>query len=54
MITKIEIHEFRHQIPDMGYDEDGFNMVYEPGGRLQAGGQILRLCCVFFSCCSYR
>ena len=42
-VTKLEIHEFRHEIPDMAHDEDGFNMVYEPGGRLQAGGQVLRL-----------
>ena len=42
-ITKLEIHQFRYEVPDMGHDEDGFNMVYEPGGRLQSGGQILRL-----------
>ena len=42
-ITKLEIHEFRYEAKDLGYDEDGFNVVYEPGGRLPSGGHVLRL-----------
>jgi L-alanine-DL-glutamate epimerase-like enolase superfamily enzyme len=42
-ITKIEIHAFRYELRDMGLDADGFNMVYEPGGRLESGGHVLRL-----------
>ena len=42
-ITKLEIHEFRYEATDLGYDEDGFNVVYEPGGRLSTGGHVLRL-----------
>ena len=42
-ITKLDIHEFRYEAKDLGYDEDGFNVVYEPGGRLPSGGHVLRL-----------
>ena len=42
-ITKLEIHEFRYEMTDRGYDADGFNMVYEPGARLQHTGHVLRL-----------
>ena len=42
-ITKLELHTFRYEVPDMGRDGDGFNLVYAPGGRLDSEGQVLRL-----------
>ncbi len=42
-ITKLELHTFRYEVPDMGSDGDGFNLVYAPGGRLDSEGQVLRL-----------
>ena len=42
-ITKLEIHQFRYEMTNRGYDADGFNMVYEPGARLQFTGHVLRL-----------
>ena len=30
-ITKIESTEFQYPLEDVGYDEAGFNLVYEPG-----------------------
>ena len=42
-ITKLELHTFRYEVPDMGRDGDGFNLVYAPGGWLDSEGQVLRL-----------
>ena len=42
-ITKLELHTFSYEVPDMGRDGDGFNLVYAPGGRLDSEGQVLRL-----------
>jgi L-alanine-DL-glutamate epimerase-like enolase superfamily enzyme len=30
-ITRIESTEFRYPLPDVGYDDAGFNLVYDPG-----------------------
>ncbi|NQW17611.1 MAG: mandelate racemase [Chloroflexi bacterium] len=32
-ITKIEVHEFTFPMEDVGKDYNGFNLVYEPGGK---------------------
>ncbi len=43
IITKIEVHQFTYKLPDMGKDYNGFNLVYEPGGSVTAGGHIIRI-----------
>ncbi len=42
-ITKIEIYEYEYFLEDMGKDYNGFNLVYEPGGKVKSGGKILRI-----------
>lgn len=42
-ITKIEIHEYEYTLDNMGRDYNGFNLVYEPGGKVTARGKILRV-----------
>ena len=43
IITKLEIHEFQYTLDDMGRDYNGFNLVYEPGGKAKGSGKILRI-----------
>ena len=43
IITKIEAIQIEHTLLDMGTDYNTFNMVYEPGGKLQSGTSILRI-----------
>jgi L-alanine-DL-glutamate epimerase-like enolase superfamily enzyme len=43
IITKLEIHEYEYTLEDMGRDYNGFNLVYEPGGKATARGKILRI-----------
>lgn len=42
-ITKIEIHEYEYSLDNMGRDYNGFNLVYEPGGKVTSRGKILRI-----------
>ncbi|HXF64213.1 MAG TPA: enolase C-terminal domain-like protein, partial [Caldilineaceae bacterium] len=42
-ITKIEIHEYEYTLENMGRDYNGFNLVYEPGGKIALRGKILRI-----------
>jgi L-alanine-DL-glutamate epimerase-like enolase superfamily enzyme len=42
-ITRIEIHEYAWELPDMGRDYNGFNLIYEPGGSAKMGGRVLRV-----------
>ncbi len=42
-ITRIEIHEYQWQLPKMGKDYHGFNLVYEPGNTLTMTGRILKV-----------
>ena len=42
-ITKIEIHKYEYELAELGRDYHGFNLVYEPGGRVQAGGHIIQI-----------
>ncbi len=42
-ITRIEIHEYQWQLPNMGKDYHGFNLVYEPGNTLTMTGRILKV-----------
>jgi L-alanine-DL-glutamate epimerase-like enolase superfamily enzyme len=42
-ITRMEIHEYAWELPDMGRDYNGFNLIYEPGGRAQMSGRVLRV-----------
>jgi len=43
IITRIEVHQFATDLPDLGRDHDGFNLVYEPGARARMTGHILRV-----------
>ena len=43
IITKIEAIQIEHTLLDMGTDYNTFNIVYEPGGKLQSGSSILRI-----------
>ena len=42
-ITRIEVHSWASELPDLGRDYNGFNMVYEPGGSLTLKGFIYRV-----------
>jgi len=42
-VTRIEVHQFAWEIPDMGVDYNGFNQVYQPGGRARQTGYVLKL-----------
>ncbi|MEZ4710542.1 MAG: enolase C-terminal domain-like protein [Caldilineaceae bacterium] len=42
-ITKIEIYEYEYTLNNLGKDYNGFNLVYEPGGKVKSGGHILRI-----------
>jgi L-alanine-DL-glutamate epimerase-like enolase superfamily enzyme len=42
-IVKIELHEYEYTLENMGRDYNGFNLVYEPGGKAQGRGKILRI-----------
>ncbi len=33
-IDRVEVHEFAFELPDLGWDASGFNIVYQPGNRL--------------------
>lgn len=42
-ITRIEIHQYQWQLPNMGKDYHGFNLVYEPGNTLTMTGRVLKI-----------
>ncbi|MBX3013571.1 MAG: hypothetical protein KF832_18770 [Caldilineaceae bacterium] len=42
-ITRIEIHEYQWELPNMGKDYHGFNLIYEPGNTLPMKGRILKV-----------
>ena len=42
-ITKIEVHEYEFTLDGLGTDYNGFNLVYEPGGKITRKGYILRI-----------
>ena len=43
LIKSIEVHEYAYELPELGTDYNGFNLVYEPGGSVTSGGYILRI-----------
>ena len=34
-IKRVEVHEFAFELPDLGSDSSGFNMVYQPNNKLK-------------------
>jgi hypothetical protein len=34
-IKRVEVHEFAFELPDLGWDSSGFNMVYQPDNKLK-------------------
>ena len=43
LITRLEVHGFVSELPDIGRDYNGFNLVYEPGARTPLPGYVLRV-----------
>ncbi|MFN8525086.1 MAG: enolase C-terminal domain-like protein [Chloroflexota bacterium] len=42
-ITSIEIHQYSWDVQDMGVDYNGFNSVYQAGGKLKNTGHLLQV-----------
>jgi len=42
-VTRLEIHEYQWQLPNMGKDYNGFNLIYEPGNTITNTGRILKV-----------
>lgn len=42
-ITRIEIHEYKWELPEMGRDYNGFNLIYEPGAKAQMTGYVMQM-----------
>ena len=42
-ITRIEIHEYKWTLPEMGRDYNGFNLIYEPGAKAQMTGYVMQM-----------
>ena len=42
-ITRIEIHEYKWTLPEMGRDYNGFNLIYEPGATAQMTGYVMQM-----------
>ena len=42
-ITRVEVHQFEWESHDLGFDYNGFNLVYAPGNKITRGGHVLRL-----------
>jgi L-alanine-DL-glutamate epimerase-like enolase superfamily enzyme len=40
-ITRIRVHEYEHEVHDLGVDYNGFNQVYEPGARRPGTGYLV-------------
>ncbi|HUV95644.1 MAG TPA: enolase C-terminal domain-like protein, partial [Anaerolineae bacterium] len=43
IITGITVTEFEHTLSDMGTDYNGFNLVYEPGGKAKRRAAVLQV-----------
>jgi len=35
LIKRVEVHEFAYELPDLGMDSSGFNLVYQPSNKLK-------------------
>jgi L-alanine-DL-glutamate epimerase-like enolase superfamily enzyme len=42
-ITRIDLHHYSFTAQDMGVDYNGFNIVYQPGNRMQRSGYVLQI-----------
>ena len=42
-ITRVTIHQYAYQLDELGYDYNGFNLVYTPGGRDELKGHVLTI-----------
>lgn len=42
-ITRVAVHRFAHEVPDMGVDYNGFNQVYQAGSCLRQTGYVLSI-----------
>lgn len=42
-ITRLTVHKYGWDVRDLGYDYNGFNLVYEPGNRLRMAGYVFTM-----------
>ncbi len=42
-ITRLTVHQYGWDLTDLGYDHNGFNLVYEPGNRLRMTGYVFTI-----------
>jgi L-alanine-DL-glutamate epimerase-like enolase superfamily enzyme len=42
-ITRVSVHRYAYQVPDMGVDYNGFNQVYQAGGCLDHSGYVFTI-----------
>lgn len=42
-IRRLTIRKYQWTLPNLGYDYNGFNQVYEPGGKVTNGGHVLTI-----------
>ncbi len=42
-ITRIRVHQYAHEVRDLGVDYNGFNSVYEPGARREMRGHVVAI-----------
>jgi L-alanine-DL-glutamate epimerase-like enolase superfamily enzyme len=42
-ITRVRVHQFAHEVSDLGVDYNGFNLVYEPGSRRESQGYVVAI-----------
>src|SRR5437764_2464545 len=40
-ITRIRVHQYQYEVADLGPDYNGFNQVYEPGGKHRYMGHLV-------------
>ncbi len=40
-ITRLTVHQYAWELNDLGFDYNGFNLVYQAGNRLQPQGYVL-------------
>jgi L-alanine-DL-glutamate epimerase-like enolase superfamily enzyme len=42
-ITRLTVHQYAFELPDIGTDYNGFNMVYLKGSTFKSGGHVLTI-----------
>lgn len=42
-ITRVTLHQYQWELADAGHDYNGFNLVYQPGGRVRPRGYVFTI-----------